>query len=225
MEPARRMPDKPSPVTLLKAYLERSKFADAAEWYQRGLYKSPEPVVQCMEAFVDAACSAALTSLAIPSPSSETTKAAIAKVLSGTQRSGFDSEEAEFLCDEFAKIAAMAEVTLADEIMTWLYGAELAASLKTPRDDQKILAKYCSPCSKCGASLEVQVTAEHERIPDHGWMIGLCHHCGTLNLIRLGPKIIKCRYLGMDFVQQLHLEDYDAESAQSYFENMKAAEE
>jgi hypothetical protein len=80
--------------------------------------------------------------------------------LKNFSKSDYDTEEREFICDVFLRLARIVETNFANDLNSWLYGSILSAISKITKllNPERVLATISQPCTKCDTELETFVT-------------------------------------------------------------------
>jgi hypothetical protein len=120
-----------SQVEALEQFIAERKFADAA-WQRRGLNPSPPVLCTKLEGmFNDVATKLAAQSRVGASP--HELRHTLTTFLCGTNRSDFDTEEGELVCDEVARLSRMVGVDVSKPLNRWLYGPILGTFVNLTR--------------------------------------------------------------------------------------------
>jgi hypothetical protein len=107
-------------VQALEAFIAESKFADTA-WERRGLNPSPPALCAKLESLLNEVAGQVLTQSKAGASKSEL-KRTLSAFVRATNRSQFDTEEAEFFCAEVARLSRLLEVDVGPTLNRWLYG-------------------------------------------------------------------------------------------------------
>lgn len=109
-----------SKIEKLKYLLKKKKFADL-EWEKRGLNPSSSELCDFMEERMDL-CLNSLLDLVENDSSENDLKKSLRLSLRSFNKSNFDTEEREFICDYFYEIAECVEIDFKNDLNNWLYG-------------------------------------------------------------------------------------------------------
>jgi len=124
-----------SQVEALEQFIAEHKFSDTA-WQRRGLNPSPPALCARLEGmFNDVAAKLAAQSGA--GASQKELRRTLTSFLNTANRSDFDTEEGEFVCDQVARLSRMVEVDVAAALNRWLYGPILGTLVNLTRGKAK----------------------------------------------------------------------------------------
>ncbi len=198
----------------LKYLLEKRKFADL-EWEKRGLNPSSSELCEQMENKLNQ-CLKSLINLLEHNSSQNDLKKSLRQSLKSFDKSNFDTEEKEFICDNFNEISKSIEIDFKNDLNKWLYGSLLSSVLKFSeliKGKEKVIETLSQNCTKCKSNLETFILEKDDEIPDSDFFIVKCKSCGEYNLIDKGPKIKRLKFGEYELTEQLSRKDYDLESA------------
>jgi len=198
----------------LKYLLEKKKFADS-EWEKRGLNPSSSELCEKMENKLNQ-CLNSLINLIEHNSSQNDLKKSLRQSLKTFDKSDFDTEEKEFICDYFYEISKSIEIDFKNDLNKWLYGSLLSTVLKFSefiKGKEKVIETLSQNCTKCNSNLESFILEKDDEIPDSDFFIVKCKSCGEYNLIDKGPKIKRLKFGEYELTEQLSRKDYDLESA------------
>jgi len=198
----------------LKYLLEKRKFADS-EWEKRGLNPSSSELCEQMENKLNQ-CLNSLINLLEHNSSQNDLKKSLRQSLKTFDKSNFDTEEKEFICDYFNEISKFIEIDFKNDLNKWLYGSLLSSVLKFSefiKEKEKVIETLSQNCTKCKSNLETFILEKDDEIPDSDFFIVKCKSCGEYNLIDKGPKIKRLKFGEYELAEQLSRKDYDLESA------------
>lgn len=199
----------------LKYFLEKKKFSDV-EWEKRGLNPSNPELCEQMENKLNV-CLISLINLIENHTSQNDLKKILYKGLKSFDKTNFDTEEKQFICDYFYEISKCIEVDFKNDLNKWLYGSILNSLLKFSeliRGKEKIIETLSQNCTKCNSKLETFILEKDEEIPNSDFFIVKCKSCGEYNLIDKGSKIKRLKFGEYELTEQLSREDYSLEEAQ-----------
>jgi hypothetical protein len=119
------------PPEALEQFLAEMKFAEAA-WQRRGLNPSPPALCAKLEAMFNEVASKLMAESRVNAPR-HVLKGVLTSFLSTANRSDFDTEEAEFVCDEAARLSRIVNVDVSTSLNRWLYGPILGTVVNLTR--------------------------------------------------------------------------------------------
>lgn len=194
--------------------LDKKKFADS-EWEKRGLNPSAVQLCELMESkFND--CLNSLIPLIENNASANKLKLELKKSLKSFDKSNFDTEEREFICDYFYEISRVIEIDFKNELNKWLYGSLLSSLFNLSsfiKGKEKIVEILSQRCTKCNANLETFILQKEEGIPDSDFFIVRCKSCREFNLMDNGSNIKQLRFGEYELEEQLSRNQYDLDGA------------
>ena len=209
-------------VDKLIVFRSREKFSPLA-WGQRGL--NPSNSAMCAELellFND--CADKLIKAVQSDPEPGQLKGILRNGLNYYSKRYFDTEEREFICDNFFELSHIVAVDFKDSLNSWLYGPILSFLLRLTaifKGRKKTSAVLAQDCTNCGSRLETIILKKEEGIPDAFWAIIQCNQCNEYNLLSPGPNIQECRFEGYKFIEQLTKAEFTEEQAKSRLEQIK----
>ncbi|MHC0443402.1 DUF4844 domain-containing protein [Flavobacterium sp. 3-210] len=198
----------------LKFLFDKRKFGDP-EWERRGLNPSSSELCDHLENNFNL-CLNSLIILVENNSSEKVLKKELNKGLNSFDKSNFDTEEKEFICDYFNEISKIIEVNFKNELNTWLYGSLLNFIFKVSdfiKGREKVVETLSQNCTKCDANLETFILQKEEGIPDSDFFIVRCKSCREFNLIDKGPNIKQLRFGEYELEEQLSRNQYDLDGA------------
>nr|WP_294788335.1 DUF4844 domain-containing protein [uncultured Flavobacterium sp.] len=203
-----------SNIERLNYLVDKNKFADS-EWIKRGLNPSKSELCDLMESkFND--CLNSLILLVENNASQNKLKLDLKTSLKSFDKSNFDAEEREFICDYFYEIAKIIEIDFKNDLNKWLYGSLMNSFLKLSslvKGKEIVVEILSQECTKCHASLETFILQKEEGIPDSDFFIVKCKSCKEFNLIDKGPNIKQLRFGEYELQEQLSRNQYDLDGA------------
>jgi hypothetical protein len=107
-------------VQAIEAFIAEAKFANAA-WERRGLNPSQPALCARLESLLNDAAAEVVAKTRSGASKSDL-KTALVAFVQRTNRSEFDTEEAEFFCAEVTRLARLVEVDVGTSLNRWLYG-------------------------------------------------------------------------------------------------------
>ncbi|WP_124643393.1 DUF4844 domain-containing protein [Amniculibacterium aquaticum] len=197
------------------------KFSDE-KWLQRGLNPSSQEICDYMENFVDNCISEMRK--AIHNNKSQND---ILKILKSNLKSiskNLDTEEREFMAENFDQISKIVEINLSKDLNKFLYGSTFLTLKKISdliRGKEKVIETLVSKCTKCEKKLETFILEKMDNSIQNDFNIVRCKNCGELNLIdnESGNKRIK--FGEYELVEQLSKETYNLEDAKIRLKQIK----
>jgi hypothetical protein len=167
----------------LTSLREKKKFTDS-DWEKRGLNPSDSEIVNEMIHLTDICLDELLVDVK-SNPSEKQLRKTLTKGLKRFKANRYDTEEKEFICDEFQKIGSILGLNIADNLNDWLYGKFLGTMLNLTKRKEVIVDTKSIECSKCKLTLNLKITATRDGAPNY-WIIGQCVQCGEYNLLITG---------------------------------------
>jgi len=204
-----------SKLDKLKYLLEKKKFSDV-EWGKRGLNPSSPELCEQMENKLNVCLSSLINLIENHTPRNDLKKV-LSQGLKTFDKTNFDTEEKEFICDYFYEISKCIEVDFKNNLNKWLYGSILNSLLKFSeliRGKEKIIETLSQNCTKCNTKLETFILEKNNEITNSDFLIIRCKSCGEYNLIDIGSKIKRLKFGEYELTEQLSREDYSLEEAQ-----------
>jgi hypothetical protein len=209
-------------INRLKDFRQKHKFVDS-EWEKRGLNPSDSDLCLKMETLFND-CIDSLIDLVNRNQSVKLFKKELKTGLDRFNKMDYDTEEKEFICDNFYELSQILNVDFKDNLNNWLYGLGLntfmkvLSALKRP---EKVIETLSQECSKCNAKLETFIFERQADIPDISYDIVKCKTCGEYNMIDKGPGIKKLKFGNYDWIEQLSKKEYTYEQAITRLEQIK----
>lgn len=202
-----------SKIERLKFLFDKRKFGDF-EWEKRGLNPSNSELCEHLENNFNL-CLSSLIILLEANSSGKILKKELNKGLQSFDKSNFDTEEKEFICDYFYEISKIIEVNIKNELNAWLYGSLLNFIFKISdfiKGKEKIVEILSQSCTKCNSNLETFILKKEDNIPNDFFIVR-CKSCREFNLINKGPNIKQLRFGEYELEEQLSRDQYDLEGA------------
>ena len=165
----------------LVAFKQRNKFSTQA-WNKRGLNPSSDDFCKRLTEFFNF-CADKMIDGVNNKLSDEQIKHLLEAELTGLNKTDFDTEEKEFICDLFYEMASFVSINVSEVLEKWLYGFVLEQQPK------KIIETIKQPCTKFEIELETHIEEKQEGIPEYCWWLAKCNNCGELNLLSKGKNI------------------------------------
>jgi hypothetical protein len=205
----------------LAAFKERDKFSWQA-WNDKGLNPSPAEVCNELSHFFNTCANKVIEGIK-KNYSARQFKKLLKKEFRQLNKSAFDREEREFICQIMYELASIINIEINDTLNTWLYDPVLIFLMKLQRllRPERIIKTLKQPCTKCGNELETHVLKFEEGIPEYSWYIGRCNNCSELNLISPCTGAKQTKFGNYVYVESLSKEEYTFEQALVRLEQIK----
>lgn len=142
------MPTNEQKIEKLTEFIQRDKFSTQA-WNERGLNPSSDELCQYLTSFFNTSANKFIERVKAHSLARQF-KSVLKFQLASLDKSHYDTEEKEFICDLFHVLAAIVEVDFNDNLNTWLYGSVLTTLMKIQKfiRPEKIIETLRQPCTK-----------------------------------------------------------------------------
>lgn len=194
------MEDKTQILQKLSALRASERFTPS-DWEQRGLVPSESEKISEMRYLMNSFLDKLITGI-----KSDTSEKRIKKIftdaLTTFKRTYFDTEEKEFIADEFAQAAALLNLDIKNILVRWQFGVVPGTFLRLFTRKEKVIESRVFTCEACALSLKVNIT--HRKPEAHAcWIIGRCIQCGTYNLLSSGEKAGAFNFEGFQLVETL----------------------
>ncbi|HWI94328.1 MAG TPA: DUF4844 domain-containing protein [Flavisolibacter sp.] len=208
-------------VDQLTAFKNRDKFSDQA-WNNRGLYP-PAPEISLKLTTLFNSCADRLIDAVQKNSSEEAIESVLQSQLSNFNQLDYDTEEKEFICELFFELSQILNIDFADHAMTWLYGSEIASSMReqVEMNPPTVLDTLHQTCPSCGTALDTFILRKQEGIPDFSWNIIQCKNCKDYSIVSFGPNVMEVRPDNYIFVEQLPKSEYTKEQAENRLEQLR----
>lgn len=208
-------------ILQLTIFRQRNKFSDEA-WNNRGL-NPPGPELSSKLTDLFNSSAGALINAVQNNASKKTVKSVLQSQLSNFNQLDYDTEEKEFICDLFFELSHILNIEFADSAMTWLYGSEVADSMREQLKlhPPTVLDTIHQTCPGCGTALDTFIMRKQEGIPDFSWNIVQCKNCKDYSIVSFGPNVMEVRHDNYIFIQQLPKSEYSREQAESQLEEVR----
>lgn len=216
------MNDKQTTLDKLSVFRKRNKFSTSA-WEERGLNPSNDEMCATLQHLFNN-CADNLIEAINSDFKPKQLKSILKRWLDSVNRSDYDTEEREFICDYFDQLSTIVAVDFKDNLNSWLYGNLLNKLFKLTsflKEQNKIIETLSQECTKCGSKLESFITRKEEGIPDYCWTIIQCNNCNEFNLLSIGPNTKEYRFGNYKSIEQLPKTAYTEEQANSRLEQLK----
>jgi hypothetical protein len=138
-------------------------------------------------------------------------------------RSDFDTEEKEFICDLFFELAQILNIDFKDNLSKWLYGSALSTLMKIQAvlNPTKVEQTISQICTNCSTSLDTFILKKQDGIPDFSWMIVQCKNCKDYSLVNIGPNVVEMRFDNYQIIEQLPKTEFNREQAEIRLEQIR----
>src|SRR5690606_39029013 len=216
------MTNKQTTLNKLNAFILRDKFSISA-WEERGLNPSDSEICDRLQSLFND-CANNLIEAVNSDYKPRQLKSVLKKSLDRIDRSDYDTEEREFICDYFDKLSKIVSVDFKDNLNGWLYGKVLNTLFKLTsffKGQYNIVETLFQDCTQCGSKLETFIIKKEEGIPDYSWNIIQCSNCNEFNLLSTGPNIKVMRFGNYKSIEQLPKAEYTEEQANVRLEQIK----
>lgn len=216
------MDDKQIMIDQLILFRNFNKFSDSA-WNNRGLNPSDPGLCQKLELLFNE-CADNLLDGIKSGADSKALKRILKKGLGKFNKSDYDTEEREFICDYFFQLSDIIKIDVKADLNTWLYG--MAANLLFKMNSflkgkERILETLSQNCTKCDSKLESYILRKEEGIPDHSWFIVQCNGCKEYNLLSLEANIKEYKFGNYKSIESLDKSEFTREQALIRLEQIK----
>lgn len=215
------MTEKEIKIGHLTHFRNKDKFSNAA-WEQRGLNPSDSEMCAHLQNLFNNCADALIEGIHADLKQGEL-KGILKKALGTLQRSDYDTEEREIICDYFNQISKIVSVNFNNNLNDWLYGKLLSNLLKVTsylKGKEKPVDTLTQNCTQCQAAFETIILKIEEGIP-RLILIIQCNQCREFNLISLGPNIKEMRFGEYTLIEQLPVEEFSEEQAITRLEQIK----
>lgn len=205
-------------VQRLTQLRETPKFTDD-DWDKRGLILSDSEKVNEMKVLMDSC----LDELIVDVKSNSTdrqVKKTLTKGLKRFKTSNYDTEEKEFIADEFHKIGSILGLDISDTLNSWLYGSVLGTIINLTKRKEVVLDSRSIECTKCNLTLTLKITSRREDTPNY-WIIGQCVQCGEHNLLSTGENTDELKFENFTSTEVLDSNENTEEQAKTRLEQLK----
>jgi hypothetical protein len=216
------MTDQKTTLDKLNTFIQKDKFSTSA-WVERGLNPSDDEMCNRLQNLFNG-CAKNLIEATNSNYNSKQLRKIFKNWLESVNRSQYDTEEKEFICDYFHELSTIASVEFKNDLNSWLYGKVLNSLFKLSsffRGKEKILETLSQDCTKCYSKLETFILRREDNIPDHTWKIVQCNNCNEFNLVSTGPNIKESRFGNYKPIEDLLKTDFTEEQAIIILEQIK----
>jgi hypothetical protein len=208
-------------IDKLLLFKQRDKFSQSV-WNERGLNPSSTELCIKLTRLFDL-CADNLIKATNEKYSSKKLKSVLKSGLSNFNKSDYDTEEKEFICDVFHELATIVNIDFNENLNKWLYGSVLITLMKIKNilKPEKIVKTLKQQCTKCETQLETHIVKMEEGIPETGWFIVKCNQCDEFNLISPGQNVKETRFGNYRWVDTLSKDEYTFDQALIRLEQIK----
>ena len=134
--------------------------------------------------------------------------------------SDYDTEEREFIVDEFHEIASILGLDISDDLNRWLYGKVLGALLGQKKQTEEIIDVRAVNCSQCKSTLILKMVGKKPGVSSY-WIIGRCVQCSEYNLLSSGEDFGTLKIENFTMVESFKMKDKSEEQAKNRLEQIK----
>jgi hypothetical protein len=194
-------------------FKKRNKFSKSA-WKKRGLNPSNDDLCKYLSEFFNS-CADKLAEGLNNKLSNDEIKYLLELELFSLNKSDFDTEEKEFICDIFQELSSLVNVEFNNVLEVWLYGFAMKPL------QEVIVETLKQSCTKCGIELETYIKEKQEGVPAYGWSLVKCSKCGELNLLTETPNIKRASFGNCQWFGTLYKDKYNYEQALIRLEKIK----
>jgi len=208
-------------IDKLTEFKQRDKFSTNA-WNERGLNPSSDEMCRHLNLFFDK-CTDQLIKVINERSLPKHLKDILKSELLNLNKSDYDTEEKEFICDLFSGLAAIVNVDIRDNLNKWLYGVFLTTLMKIQKviRQERIIETIRHSCIKCETKLETHILRKEDGIPETSWLVAKCNNCGEFNLLSHGPNLKETRFENYQLVDTLLMKEYTYDQALTRLEQIK----
>jgi hypothetical protein len=208
-------------IDKLNDFKLEEKFTENA-WNEMGMNPSTPEISIKVEKLLNE-CADELIAATKSNKSKNDYKSILKGYLKKFNKSDYDTEEKELICEYFHELSTFFNIDL--DLDKWLYGSLIATmgKLKNKINPEKIVDTLKHPCTKCGVQLETLVTAYGENIPSYSYFVVKCDNCKEYNLLDLGPNLKGFKKGNYDFIEQLRKDEFTNKQALTKLEQIKAS--
>jgi Domain of unknown function (DUF4844) len=115
-------------LSRLKIFRQKEKFSDS-EWNKRGLNPSNSELVEKMDFLLNESIDEIIENH-VKNSSKNTLTKTLKRGLSKFNKADYDTEEKEFILDNFHELSKILGIDFKDNLNSWLYGSVLDTLLK-----------------------------------------------------------------------------------------------
>jgi len=208
-------------IEQLTAFKQREKFSYQA-WNDRGLNPSSTEISSRLTQLFNV-CADALIEAVHSNKSDKQLKSVLKSQLYKFDKTAYDTEEKDFICELFYELTQILSIDFADNLNKWLYGSTLNALMKIQAalNPKKVLATIQQICPTCGGQLDTFIMRKEDGIPDYSWMIVQCKSCKDFSIVSVGPNVKETRFGNYQLVEQLPKSEFTREEAEIRLEQIR----
>jgi hypothetical protein len=206
----------------LTVFRNRDKFS-ASAWNERGLNPSASELCMRIDTLLND-CSDCLIKAANQNATPKEFKQILKTGISTLNRTDYDTEEKEFICDYLFELSNIVQVDIKYNLNSWLYGKALGTLIKATsllRQPDKVIETLSQDCTGCGAKLETYILRKQEGIKASDWIVIQCNNCSEYNLFESQPNVKETKSGNYKCVEFLRKFEYTKESAKARLEQIK----
>ncbi|MGC3945553.1 MAG: DUF4844 domain-containing protein [Chryseolinea sp.] len=197
---------------------EKKKFTES-DWAKRGLNPSDADKVSKMTHLTDTCLDELLADLKSNAKEKQIRKT-LTKGLKRFKTSHYDTEEKEFIADEFHNIGSILGLDIAGNLNGWLYGKVLGAIIGLTKKKEIVVDTKSFECTKCKLSLNVKIVSLREGITN-SWFIAQCNQCGEYNLLSTGDNVGEIRFENFTSIENFYGDDNTEQHARTRLEQIR----
>ena len=205
-------------IERLTSLRKKKKFTDS-DWEKRGLNPSDSEIVNEMIHLTDICLDELLVDVK-SNPSEKQLRKTLTNGLKRFKANRYDTEEKEFIGDEFQKIGSILGLNIADNLNDWLYGKFLGTMLNLTKRKEVIVDTKSVECSKCKLTLNLKITATRDGAPNY-WIIGQCVQCGEYSLLQTGQDAGGFKFENFVSVEILDSNENSEDQAKTRLEQIR----
>lgn len=205
-------------IEKLTALREKKKFTHP-DWTKRGLNPSAPDVINGMVRLTDACLDELLAGIKTQGTERQIRETLI-KGLKRFNSEEYDTEEKEFIGDEFHNIGSILGLDISNDLVEWSYGKEFAATIRQIKKEEVIVEKKSFECTKCKLSLNLMITAVRDGAANH-WIIARCNQCGEYNLLSTGDNAAGLKFENFTSGEVLNSNKNSEDQVKARLEHLK----
>jgi hypothetical protein len=196
----------------------QKKFTDS-DWNSRGLNPSEPEIINEMIQLMNACLDELLEDLK-SNATERQVRSTLIKGLKKFKSSDYDTEEKEFICDEFNKIGSALGLNISDNLNNWLYGNILGTIINLTKKKEVIVGFKSFECPQCKLILKINVTSVRQGVPNY-WIIGRCGQCAEYSLLSTGENAGGLKFENFTSIEILDSRENSEERAKTRLEQIK----
>jgi len=205
-------------IERLSKLREKKKFTDSG-WEKRGLNPSDTDKVNEMISLTDTCLDELLVDLKSNATEKQLRKT-LTKGLKRFKASYYDTDEKEYISDEFHNIGSILGLDVADSLNDWLYGKVLGTIIGLTKKKEVIIDTKSFDCTKCKLALIVKIKSKRQGVPSY-WFIAKCNQCGEYNLLSSGENTTEFTFENFTSVENFYGGNNTEEHAKTRLEQLR----